>query len=421
MSYHIFDKDSSLLPAFSKPFPDESLSSWLTRLSFDHGLNRSSLLRFIGADTFKQPGDWGIDTVFKGEKVQALSRHTNCTIEEIHETTLMSFNEKLFRVTPQSGISSRWVVRNYREKSLLRPDAKTNTLFCPSCFAKKNEPIYYRKQWRLTVSFVCLDCGCYLMDGCPHCKRGSSGMNTPKTGAFSVNQYFLECDNCQNNIHECVPLQAAVHILDLQQSINHCLKYGRNERGHDSVEYMQLLYKLARLLLRKRRNDNLSSFIKSLFASHQVVDFNPRLHSLKMESLPLKYRAELFAIAKWLLDEWPGRLMKLCRKYHLSAADILSSCGETPAWFEKVIEDSLPNYSDRRWKTRKRYPYYIDHELESRKIRCNNRSDYDYDPDEAYYSIDYEFQKSYVRFPLKTNHNASDLIYHQFAKAQGWY
>jgi hypothetical protein len=422
MSYHIFEKGSDLLPAFSKPYADESLSSWLTRLSFDHGLNRSALLKFIGADHKNYLGDWGIDRVLSGPKIKALSSHTNCTRDEILETTLMYYNEKLFQVSAYSGIPSRWTVKNYQETSLLRPDAKTNTLFCPSCFKGKDKPVYYRKHWRLTVSFACTECGCYLMNHCPHCKRGSSGMNAPEITAGTIDEYFLQCNNCRNDISACMPRQAPAHVIRLQSHINYCLAYGRNEAGYNSVEYFRLLYKVVSLLLKKRQRDNLSAFVKDFFAMHNVVDFNPRLYNLNVAQLPLKHQAELFAIATWLLDEWPARFIGLCKKHYLSNADILNWFGETPAWFESEIQKSLDEYRHGKWKKRIHYRDRPQVEFDTTTILCDNRSDYDYDQDEVYYTgKDYDFIKGFTRYPQKRNCCATDLIYYQLGKAEGWY
>ena len=387
MSYHIFGKDSEpSCPAFSKPYTDESISSWLTRISFDHGLNRSSLLRLITADQKNFQGDWGIDRVFKGPKIHTLASHTNCTVDEILETTLMSFNGKLFQACAHIGIPSIWTVKDYQQVSLLSPDAKTNTLFCPSCFAKKENPVYYKKQWRLTVSFVCTDCGCYLKNRCPHCKRASSGMNTPDASARTIDEYFLQCSNCYNDVSACVPQQADEHICQLQLRINICLKNGYSETGHLSVEYFKVLRKLVALLLRKRQRGNLNAFVKYVYAFHDVTDFNPRLYNLDVARLPLKYQAELFNMACWLLDEWPNRFLDLCQHYHVSSADIMYGMGQTPLWFEAEIRSGLDMYNDTKWRARKKYRYQRDPDFDITLIKCDIRSDYDYDPDEAYYA-----------------------------------
>ena len=421
MSYHIFEKGSDLLPAFSKPYTDESLSSWLTRLSFDHGLNRSALLKFIGADSNYHQGDWGIDRVFNGKKIHALASHTNCSAAEIQETTLMYYHGKLFNASAHNVIPPIWTVKSYHEESLLKPDAKTNTLFCPSCFSKKDTPIYYKKQWRLSISFVCPDCECYLMDHCPHYKKGSSGMNAPEVSARTIDDYFLECSKCGNDISACVPRRAPKHIIEMQSQINKYLKNGCNETGQGSVEYFKLLYKITALLLIRRKKDNLGAFIKHLYTLHNVVDFNPKVYNLHIAKLPLKLQAEVFSMASWLLSEWPNRFIGLCKKYHLSSADILRRCSDTPDWFEYIVRSHLDVFSDGRWRSRVRYRYQATTELDTYSIRCNNHSDYDYDADEAYYSGNPDnFIMGYTRYPLKSHHCATDLIYHQLKKAEGW-
>ena len=424
MSYRIFEKGSNLLPAFSKPYPDESISSWLTRLSFDHGLRRSALLRLIGANPKRDLSSWGIDTLFNDAQIRTLTEYTNCSADEILQTTLRTYEGKLFDTTPIGSIPSMWLATKAGEKRLKQAGKGIGTLFCPSCFAKKDQPVYYRKHWRLAVSFVCIECKCYLRESCPHCKNGPSDMNNITDLPFgkTIAEYFLECGNCQCNISDCNPIPAPEHVIAMQHQILELINGKGTATYGGSVNYFKTLYKLTGILLGKRYWSCLSRMVDHLYKIHpHVVDLKPEIYSLNVRTLPLKLQADIFSIACWLMDEWPTRLIDMCTAFQVSSADLLPRLTDLPEWVNKMITDRLGEFSETKWRARIRRerPPLEDHDVI--QIQSNRESDYDIDIDEHYYlNQEVECAFKHLDRPLDNTICTADIIFHQLRKAEGW-
>nr|WP_067054264.1 TniQ family protein [Mucilaginibacter sp. L294] len=206
MSFSVFGNKSRLLPAFSKPYPDEILSSWLTRLSFDHGLNNARLLKML-LDK-KDTNNWHVDRSFNDEQVAALAAYTNCSPDEIKNTTLLSYENRLYEPQSKSMVPSTWTPKKHTSKKVCPKVHKEHSglFFCPGCLSRPNRPVYFRKQWRLAISFVCPGCGCYLKETCPHCKSGGSSrcMKLKESLDKTIDEYLLACHQCQEDISQCM-------------------------------------------------------------------------------------------------------------------------------------------------------------------------------------------------------------------------
>ena len=82
---------TNLLPAFSKPYEDELLSSWLARMAFDHGLSTRELCTLIWAGYYGQD----MDRLASDDQMCILATKVNSTLEEVRSMTLHSYENKL--------------------------------------------------------------------------------------------------------------------------------------------------------------------------------------------------------------------------------------------------------------------------------------------------------------------------------------
>lgn len=417
--FRIFDNSAQTLPAFVKPYPDELLSSWLVRLSFEHGLNKSMLLRQLGL--VKEASK--IDKCNDDRELSMLANLANCTIQEIREMTLESYRNKLFAVNnfSYSKIPSVWITKShFRSKSGLRTE---NLLFCPSCLSKENKPAYFRKHWKLSISFVCTECCCYLKDCCPHCGISASAMNTGAQVGINqtVRDYMLTCGGCLNDISECIPDIAPQAIMDMQTMINKYLKQPDSNTIRNSVKFFLILQKTAIMLQSKWIRENHCSLLSNVIRDSGV---NCALDDrYQLARLPLKQQANLYAMAKWLLDEWPVRFIKYCKMSKIAREDLLKHYPDTPEWFQTRVNSGLPE----RIPVTKSAPKAKEPEIERYLIEIEgtnngmcNRSNYDYDPDEKYYIEDYDTPQPIYWFNREKSYYAEDLILKQMKKAWEW-
>jgi hypothetical protein len=422
MSFRIFEKGSNCLPAFSKPYPNESISSWLTRLSFHHGMKRSMLIRLTGSTTKRYLSAWGVDTAFNNKMLAELASYTNCSIEEIKNTTLLTYAGRLFDLTPQGSIPQIWLATKAGETASYRKDYGSGTLFCPSCFAKQANDIYYKKHWRIGISFACLECNCYLRSSCPHCKNGPSDMNDPITAPLgqNINEYMLECRNCTGNVSHCVPVPAPKYIMEMQHQLYQSLDRVHNPAFGGTISFFKLLYKMTGLLLSKRERTPLSRLVRQVYRIHDhVVDLNPELYSISVKTLPLKHQADIFSMALWLLDEWPNRLLELGKEFRVSSSDILNRLTGLPENIVQIIQKELGGFQGGEWRVRKQIKMPpFENELDYFHIKCKNTNDYDYDTDNTYYQEGQNLYLSRIfRNQVRSEYCANDVIYQQMKKA----
>lgn len=162
--FSLFDKEKlPVFPAFLKPEPSELFSSWLVRLSHAHHMKVYTFTRLYFSG--KQVWNRDIDRSVPEQIIKFLAQKTNCTFNDIYNTTLRSYEGKLFEVHNEKT-SSKWILplgvyhRTWKNNGLM---------FCPGCLSKDGCKPYYRKQWRLSLSVICPDCECYLQNECPKC------------------------------------------------------------------------------------------------------------------------------------------------------------------------------------------------------------------------------------------------------------
>lgn len=384
MSFNVLERNSKLLPAFCKPYQDEALSSWLTRVSYGHGLQRSILLRLMGLEC-KSYTDWNIERYIDNEQINILAKYTNSQQAEIRNSTVKYYENSLFDASGKTPYTSRlWLVKTRRVVKSSSVLSHSGTLYCPSCFSRTGSPVYYKRDWQLIVSLVCLDCQCYLRECCPHCKNGPSRMNSldildcKKT----IDDYLLTCNSCDNNISHCDPEPAPVHIIQLQRKIN---KYLRgNQIKCTSLDYFKGLHKISSLLLKQIEGNPFNDLIEDVFALYGIKCTRLQKISLRLQDLAVKKQADIFYIADQLLKDWPNPFLGLVRKRNLQLR-ALNHFNNLPELFRKPLEVELADYEISDKKT---CSSFIDPYLNSHRIECvrNEKCEYGYNQDEEYYN-----------------------------------
>src|SRR5215213_7980119 len=108
MSFSLFDTNSQLLPAFCRPYPDELFSSWMTRMAYDHGLELYDFCRMIGVTDLKTRD---LDAYVSGEILKQLALKTNLSYQEVKETTLLYYIDKIFEKIGPYYESDRWILQ----------------------------------------------------------------------------------------------------------------------------------------------------------------------------------------------------------------------------------------------------------------------------------------------------------------------
>jgi hypothetical protein len=382
MSFSVFNKESRLLPAFSKPYPDELLSSWLTRMAFDHGLNVSELHEYIWPESNGHPD---IDRVITNKDIQVFADRTNCSFEEVYNTTLSYYKHKLFSSSHMMMAPDLWLIHSKRVNARWKNNYHSGLMFCPGCLKKK---AYFKKQWRLAVSFVCNHCGYYLVEECPNCKKGSSLVDTVKEDLSdrTVQEYLVNCHRCDHDVTDCEPEIAPPGVVKLQQQLYDIIDYGVNEKVVYQSTYFSILHQIASLATGYKKTDyKVRRLILDVYAVFDLpTDYFSSTEKIQLKELSVKKRATAIMLAHWLLEQWPDRLIMMCRKQGIVSHDLLPYFNHPPFWFwEKISYGLSPGFNEKKIPSKQQDEYTT-----ILKGEITNNLEYDHDLDDLFYNAD---------------------------------
>lgn len=328
--------DPLLLPAYSKPLPDELLSSWLARMSQDHGLYIYEFCQLCWPKMAIFERD--IDRNIKDEAIHAIALRTNCSFEEVKATSIRHFEYTLYDPSNKNyNVRTKWVLPIGRESFKHK---KKGLMFCPSCLQQDTETPYYRKKWRLALTFVCMACGCYLYDCCPWCGspicffRNSIGLSNQ-----ACFKNWVTCSNCKRDLRDADIEKAPDQIIEVQKRLYDIMEFGFNNRIVYPIQYFDVLGLMVKILISYR--PRVQSLRKELFQQLKIPFFTLQCNKPKFEALEYSKRIQVITVAYWLLENWPERFLFYCKKHGLSSTDVLPRFKNAPFWYEDIILEEI--------------------------------------------------------------------------------
>lgn len=150
-------------PAWSRPCPDELLSSWLARVAVHGGADPLSLTASIWPRWRVWTTD--VDRGLSVSNAQALARWMQCGEDEVHNTTLQSYTARIHGIQRHYPSFIPWLLtRGCRNRSHFAGQP-----YCPACLQGDLQP-YYRRLWRLAFVVGCERHGIRLLDRCVKCQ-----------------------------------------------------------------------------------------------------------------------------------------------------------------------------------------------------------------------------------------------------------
>jgi hypothetical protein len=386
MSFDALDKQQKLLPVICKPYPNELLSSWLTRLAFKHGLNPKVFCQLI----WQGKVSIDIDRHVKETQMQLLAQRTGLSFETIRQMTLWSFEHKVFGEMQEGKLREDWMLmgRRIMERKRL-PIVDSGVLFCPGCFQKGRT--YFKKEWRIATSFVCVSCASYLLEGCPHCRCGSWLFDDiPLKADQTLEQYLITCHNCGRDVSDCTIQQAPEALVEMQRELYRIAESSIWKAAITTVSYFQMLYELANVLFFNRQSMfGLGNFTRLALVTAPDHNDNLLLKIPSVKFIPLKLRWKYVLAAFRLLEDWPNNCRKLLKRCHLDQADRGALLGNRPAWFTQPVIDALKSQPWDNCFQKTRISQHTDYMMPVESD--NDYHDYDHN-DNCFY--DYLFDKN---------------------------
>jgi hypothetical protein len=323
----------TILPIHPAPEPDESLTSWLSRLSLLHHQVPATFFSRVfppQSDALKQD----LDLRCPDALIKEIAIKTGQSSEAVLGTTLSCRLNHLYLHNAASTALPRWVCPAYiRRKS----DHHFGLKVCPQCLA---ESPHIRLLWRCMFYFACPKHGILLVDACAAC-------GSPKSSRrFFAEQFrnfpqdaLCYCHACGWDFREAAPTPASAPDKESVEVLLGTLTEGFYRSGALSIGYSHLFFDGVRLLMNgvyRMKNNQGSDVLAPLGGS----SLPPQKHS-ELEFCRVSLTRQLLRAALSLLDDWPHAFLTYSRAHKLSFTDWVRPREAPPFWLSTVLREHL--------------------------------------------------------------------------------
>ena len=321
-----FGIQGSLWPVHLKPFGDEILSSWLSRIADGHGL---SLNQFLSLSLPRPVGvGFDIDLSTDPEFFKAIIAGTGADHDEAIQTTFIPDQGTIYLGT--DPLHLEWIVplrlQNRRQPGLP---------FCPTCLATDPVP-YYRKQWRYGFFPVCPKHG-LLEFQCPNCGHPYAYQGSDSGRDVAVGSGLPGyCRGCRQEFSATSQATGGVVAIvgDLQRRILAGVDDGWLEvPNRDKVHvhcYLRGLHHLASIFHRQEVGCRAAAWIEN--KAGVTLPWDSAKPSAALERQTPRMRTSALFLADWLIQDWPTRMVDMMENLDLTPATLLPPVAERPHW-----------------------------------------------------------------------------------------
>lgn len=233
--------DKNIWACYVPPYPDELFTSWFFRITQEHGVKSHSFGKYY----FKNQQFWNrdADNMPTENLKKIIFENTPLEISAIEKMFLTSYESKLFEKHNPNGITTGILPLgiNHRKRK------HNGLLYCPLCLKKK---AFFKKQWRLLISYICCECGTFLRDCCNNCKQPVSFHRLEQGDKQKIEISSLsQCSFCNYDLTTNFEYSTEEQIIN-QIKINKILENGYADNIPYSFSYFKLLQSLSNLLSR---------------------------------------------------------------------------------------------------------------------------------------------------------------------------
>ncbi len=325
-------------PCFTKPYDNELLTSWLTRIARNH------LVRFYSfcSSNFQGIEFWNRDLDQRQPEDFLNMIQQRCVLNELDLQSMLldSYATKLFLKLKESRpfwitpLNFYWQNRKHIY----------GLMVCPSCLKCDGISPYYRKNWRIASTTICSVCQTELIDACPQCNSSINFLLAERGNKFKAPIFPISsCWRCLYNLSEVEAIKASPQMIVTQHVIDRYITAGHaQERGLQySFLFFDVLKKILSLLNKSRVNSliRLQEIICAATGTQFQLPLDNKLHPFN--TLRVERRKNLIQQAFWLLDDWPDRFRSVISVSGLRSKYFLDDFKDAPYWFRKEIEENI--------------------------------------------------------------------------------
>lgn len=335
-NFNLFgNRQLPLFPAFIKPEPSELFSSWVVRLAHEHYMKVHTFTAFNFPD--KQFWNRDIDRSVTDDLINQLALRNNCSFDTAYQTSLRSYEGLLFE-RHNEKTTSKWIMplgiyhRTWKHKGLM---------YCSECLKKDKEKPYYRKQWRLSLSVVCIECKCFLRDCCINCGAPVSFFRSELGHKLKDPSNSIGCCyNCGFDLSKSKYLPADDEILNIQKQIYSIIRYGYNQQIIYPLQFFEVLKYFLKIFTGNR---TMSHSAQKEIAGLMNLNYNvPKGgYNCRFDTLSIYDRSTALRMAFWLLEDWPVRFIEFFKSISCYSSDLFRDFENIPFWYWSVVYENF--------------------------------------------------------------------------------
>jgi hypothetical protein len=312
----------------------ESLSSWRQRNGSANGF------RWFPTLNARPAGD--PDRCPNADEIDWLSREFAVPVPTLRASSLERYVETLIgRSSPLAFL--RWIIPCSKNCAMV---GAVNG-YCPVCLSVDARP-YFRLAWRLAFITHCPIHKCRLLERCSRCT--CCAWPTVYLDRASFPQTWMDiarCAGCGHLYSHENPIVDERH--DASVRLWGALDSGKvpsnGPSGISLPDYFAALWSVSRLV---RRN---LPRLQGLFPFQDPIDqISADASGNTIERLPGTARQAIVSAAMWLLENWPMRLVEVCKAVDISGSDFSCTQSKNPQWFDDALREHL--FQHTKWITR---------------------------------------------------------------------
>lgn len=315
--------------------PGESISSWRQRGGFANGFRWFPTPD--GRRAVRDP-----DLLPVASELDWLSRAFDVLSVDLQQASLDRFAASLTGGSFSAPLA-RWIIPCARQSS---KNGATSG-YCPACL-KSDETPFFRLNWRLAFVTHCPEHNCKLIEHCPTCSSYVWPSAFAERASYSPKGMDLAlCMVCGT------PLSNAEAIVDGHEQISRLLwnaltggitPYGAPQ-GISLEDYFAVLWSVSRFV--RRNIEPLQRCLPTRLYLESGLSIRP---NVTLERLSATSRQAILSVASWLLEDWPTRMVNICRTAGISGHHFGCKEIQTPKWFDETIREHL--FRRTNWITR---------------------------------------------------------------------
>lgn len=322
--------EACLLPRRPAPLAEESLYSWMSRLSMANGFpNPGRLLAYLGMPLPKMD----LDFVRDGEVFHELGKHTGTDPRTLDQLTFRSYEGTLVRFFTRSGYD-RKVLNEGHE----RPTYGTGRyVVCPHCLSQDEIP-HLRKLWRWSYLTFCPEHRTALADACSSC-----GNRWVVSSTMSWDTRI--CTNCESHVSAQTSRPSKISSTFLGTillELGTGLQAMKAKTGAaDEVEFWDGVDWLTRFV----SAGSIKAGSSPKWVEKCLCNVVTARHT-RFEALSTDQREDTLCVVSWFLEHWPSNFLGFCKSAGVGVTDRYTKAN-IPPWVDDLFESNLRLHAKR--------------------------------------------------------------------------